>query len=73
LAWEKCSHAVISLKFDNVAQETIVIIRSGSIHHVRAKWCVVGVKLGTEEAQTLPLSNEAYGGDPILEEIDGGT
>ena len=71
MAWEKCSHAVISLKFDNVAQETIVIIRSGSIHHVRAKWCVVGV--GTEEAHTLPLSNDAYGGDPLSEEIDGVT
>ena len=67
--WGKCSHAVISLKFDNLAQETIVFIRSGSIHHVRAEWCAVRVELGTEEAQTLPLSNEAYGGDPISEEI----
>ena len=73
MAWEKCSHAVISLKFDNVAQETIVIIRNGSIHHVRAKWCAVGVELGTEEAHTLPLSNDAYGGDPISEENYGGT
>jgi hypothetical protein len=31
LTWGKSSHAVISLKFDNVAQETIVFIRNGLI------------------------------------------
>jgi hypothetical protein len=33
----------------------------------------VDVKLGTEEAQTLPPSNEAYRGGPVSEDTGGGT